>query len=423
MNILLIGSGGREHALAWKIAQSPRCSTLYIAPGNAGTMLNGTNVPLKVNDFEAIGRFCLEKNVKIVVVGPEEPLVNGIHDYFLGQLSLSEVSVIGPPREGAMLEGSKDFAKQFMMRHGIPTAAYRSFTTETLEEGKVFLRSLTPPFVLKADGLAAGKGVLIIPSLAEAEAQLQEMLEGKFGKASHTVVIEQFLQGIECSAFAITDGNTYRILPEAKDYKCIGEGNTGPNTGGMGAVSPVPFADKVFLTKVEQRIIRPTIEGLKDDHIPYKGFLFFGLMNVHGDPYIIEYNVRLGDPETEATIPRLQNDLVEMFEAVASGRLDTIETRFDERTVTTVMLVSGGYPGDYTKGYEINGLGDVSGSITFHAGTRKEGDKVLTNGGRVLAISSYGRTMKEALEKSYQNAKHIRFTNVYYRNDIGFDLE
>lgn len=423
MNILLLGSGGREHALAWKIRQSGKCKALYIAPGNAGTLREGTNVSLNILDFESVGNFCREKNIQMVVVGPEEPLVRGIADYLRKREDLAGIMVIGPDRAGAKLEGSKDFAKHFMMKYNIPTAAYRTFTLEEYEAGVQFLRSLRPPYVIKADGLAAGKGVSVVHDLKEAEQELHHMLSGKFGTASARVVVEEFLKGIELSVFVITDGITYRLLPEAKDYKRAGEGDTGQNTGGMGAVSPVPFADKTFMTKVEERIILPTMQGLKKEGIHYQGFIFFGLMNVDGNPYVIEYNVRLGDPESEVILPRLENDIVQLFEAVASGRLNEEKIHISPEVVTTVMLVSGGYPGTYRKGFEISGLDEVSGSIVFHAGTAMQNGKIVTSGGRVLAVSSSGRTMEEALEMSYKNARSISFEGMYYRGDIGFDLK
>lgn len=422
MNILLLGSGGREHALAWKIRQSSRCKALYIAPGNAGTLREGTNVSLDILDFESVGNFCREKNIQMVVVGPEEPLVRGITDYLRSREDLTGIMILGPDSAGARLEGSKDFAKQFMMKYHIPTASYRTFTLQEYEFGVEFLRSLNPPYVLKADGLAAGKGVSVVYDLKEAEQELRNMLSGKFGKASDRVVVEEFLRGIELSVFIITDGTTFRLLPEAKDYKRVGEGDTGQNTGGMGAVSPVPFADKAFMAKVEERIILPTLHGLKREGIHYKGFIFFGLMNVEGNPYVIEYNVRLGDPESEVILPRLENDIVELFEAVANSRLSEEKIHISSDVVTTVMLVSGGYPGAYRKGFEITGLDQVNGSIVFHAGTTMQNGKVVTSGGRVLAVSSSGKTMKEALEMSYKNARSILFEGVYYRTDIGFDL-
>ncbi len=424
MNILLLGSGGREHALAWKMRVSPRMDRLFIAPGNAGTSLLGVNLDFSPDDFNAVRKAVIDNKINMVVVGPEAPLVKGISDFFLNDPLLSEVPVIGPTSKGAQLEGSKEFAKQFMMEHNIPTARYLAVTSDTFDEGERFLGSLKPPYVLKANGLAAGKGVLIINDIDEARNELRKMLSGKFGPASNTVVIEEFLSGIECSVFAITDGHGYVLLPVAKDYKRAGEGDTGLNTGGMGAVSPVPFADDAFIQKVEQRIVRPTIDGLLNDGIEYKGFLFFGLMSVNGDPYVIEYNVRLGDPEAEVVIPRLKSDLVEIFGAVASGNLKNIDIQFDPRTAATVMLTSGGYPGTYEKGKVITGVDCVNECITFHAGTAiSSDDKVITAGGRVLALTSLGNTMEEALEKSYKNAEIIHFENKYYRKDIGFDLK
>jgi phosphoribosylamine---glycine ligase len=423
MNILLLGSGGREHALAWKIAQSPKVDSLFIAPGNAGTSLVGTNVPISVNDFPAIKDFVLKSDIGMLVVGPEDPLVNGIYDYFANDGALKGIPVIGPSSKGAQLEGSKDFSKAFMQRHGIPTAAYKSVTSETLEEGISFLKNeVSSPYVLKADGLAAGKGVLIIHDLNEAIEELRSMLNGKFGKASKTVLIEEFLSGIECSVFVMTDGKHYKILPEAKDYKRIGVGDTGLNTGGMGAVSPVVFADAVFMKKMEERIIKPTIEGLALEKIDYKGFIFFGLIKVNDEPVVIEYNARMGDPETEVVMMRIKSDFVDLLEGVACGNLQTRELVVDPRFVVTVMLVSGGYPGNYVKGKIITGFDCVKDSVIFHAGTKKEGNKILTDGGRVIAVSSFGKTKIEALSKSFNNAEQIAFDNKYFRTDIGFDL-
>jgi len=422
MNILIIGSGGREHAFAWKIRQSPKIDQLYIAPGNAGTAGFGTNLEIGATDFQAIRQVVLDKKIDMVVVGPEVPLVEGIHDFFLADELLRKVSVIGPVSRGARLEGSKDFAKEFMLRHGIPTAGYLSVTKDNLEQGISFLRGLKAPYVLKADGLAAGKGVLIIAGLAEAEQSLREMLGGMFGQASETVVIEEFLSGIECSVFALTDGKNYKILPVAKDYKRIGEGDTGLNTGGMGAISPVPFANALFMKKVEERIIIPTVNGLQSDGIDYKGFIFFGIISVNSEPIVIEYNVRMGDPETEAVILRLKSDLVDLFEGVANGDLADRELEIDADAAATVMLVAGGYPGVYKKGDVITFPDKVSGSILFHAGTKIFGDSIVTNGGRVIAISSKGKDFKEALKVSYQNASKIEFENKYFRKDLGFDL-
>ena len=423
MNILIIGSGGREHTLAWKIKQSSKLNKLFVAPGNAGTGGIAQNITIDVNDFEAIKRIVKKEGINMVVVGPEDPLVNGIHDFFLEDPELKDVSVIGPAKMAATLEGSKEFAKQFMIRHNIPTASYKSFTSDEIEKGLQFLDTIKPPYVLKADGLAAGKGVLILEALDEAKKELQDMLlNAKFGNASSVVVIEEFLSGIELSCFVLTDGKNYKILPMAKDYKRIGEGDTGLNTGGMGAISPVPFVTEEFLDKVHKRIIKPTIEGLSKDQLPYKGFIFIGLIKVGDDPYVIEYNVRLGDPETEVVLPRIKNDLVELFGAVAKGELNSIELEIDERTATTVMLVSGGYPQAYKKGIEINGIEDVEDSIVYHAGTQLKEGKILTNGGRVMAITSFGSDFREGLSKSYQNIKNINFDNMYYRKDIGFDL-
>jgi len=422
MNILIIGSGGREHAFAWKISQSPKIDQLFIAPGNAGTAEYGTNIEIGASDFQAIRQVVLDKNIDMVVVGPEVPLVEGIHDFFLADDLLKSVSVIGPVSSGARLEGSKEFAKEFMLRHGIPTASYFSVTKDNLAQGIKFMHGLKAPYVLKADGLAAGKGVLIIADLAEAEQSLHEMLGGMFGQASETVVIEEFLSGIECSVFALTDGKNYKILPVAKDYKRIGAGDTGLNTGGMGAISPVPFADALFMRKVEERIIIPTVNGLQSDGIDYKGFIFFGIISVNSEPIVIEYNVRMGDPETEAVILRLKSDLVDLFEGVAKGDLADRRLDIDADSAVTVMLVAGGYPGVYEKGDIITDLDKVSGSILFHAGTRISGSNIVTNGGRVMAVSSKGKDFREALKLSYQNASKIQFKNVYFRRDLGFDL-
>lgn len=422
MRVLLLGGGGREHALAWKINESSRLTKLYVAPGNAGTALIAENVDLKVTDFEALAAFVESKAIDMLVVGPEDPLVEGVRDYFEADERFEKLMIVGPGKAGAILEGSKDFAKEFMMRHHIPTARYTTVTRENMEEGVRFLKELKPPYVLKADGLAAGKGVLILNELDEAVKELNLMLDGKFGKAGNQVVIEEFLKGIELSVFALTDGKTYKILGSAKDYKRVGEGDTGLNTGGMGAVSPVPFADEEFNRKVEERIVRPTIEGLQADGVDYKGFVFFGLMNVGGDPYVIEYNVRMGDPETEVVMPRLKTDILTLFEEMAHGQLEKAAFELDDRFCTTVMLVSQGYPGSYEKGKVISGLDSVGGSIVFHAGTRMEGDQVLTSGGRVMAVSSFGKTMKEALALSYQNVGKIHFDGMNFRKDIGFDL-
>ena len=423
MRVLLLGSGGREHALAWKMAQSSMLEELFIAPGNAGTRNHGKNVVLNPTDFPAVKNFVLENEINLVVVGPEEPLVKGIHDYFLSTEEIKHVPVIGPQREAAQLEGSKDFAKQFMFRHNIPTAKYATFTKDTLNEGYAFLESMKPPYVLKADGLAAGKGVLILEDLAEAKKELKSMLaDAKFGDASSRVVIEQFLKGIELSVFVLTDGISYKVLPEAKDYKRIGEGDTGLNTGGMGAISPVPFADPTFLDKIENQIIIPTVKGLRNDGIPYKGFIFFGLINVKGEPYVIEYNCRMGDPETEVVIPRLKSDILDLFEGVASNTLSERDIEFVEKSAATVMMVSGGYPEDYEKGKQIYGLNGITESLVFHAGTSSDGPAVLSAGGRVLTVTSYGKNLEVALGRSYSAIEKIEFEDAYFRKDIGFDV-
>ncbi len=422
INVLLLGSGGREHALAWKIAQSPRLAKLFVSPGNAGTRACGVNADINPANFASVKQFVLANNINLVVVGPEEPLVKGIVDYFADDTEIHHIPVIGPSREGAKLEGSKDYAKAFMVRHGIPTAAYRSFTKKEIEEGHAFLATLKPPYVLKADGLAAGKGVLILDELNEAKDELTAMLEGKFGAAGKRVVIEEYLSGIECSVFVATDGENYKILPEAKDYKRIGVGDTGLNTGGMGAVSPVPFCEAAFMEKVRTRVVEPTVAGLKQERIKYNGFIFIGLMNVGGEPMVIEYNVRLGDPETEVILPRLASDIVDLFEGIAYGTLDRKEIALDPRTAVTVVAVSGGYPGDYEKGKAIAGLDAPADSLVFHAGTTVKGKEVVTAGGRVLAVTSFGKTIAEAAEKSFETLAGIDYEGKYFRSDIGKDL-
>ncbi len=423
MNILILGSGGREHTFAWKISQSPLCKSLFVAPGNSGTAQIAKNINIGVTDFQAIKTLVLDENVDMVVVGPEDPLVQGVHDFFLNDETLKHVAVIGPEKAASELEGSKEFAKEFMYRHNIPTATYQSFDASNVEAGYAFLETLNPPYVLKADGLAGGKGVLILNDLAEAKAELKSMLiDGKFGQASTKVVIEEFLDGIELSCFVLTDGKNYKILPTAKDYKRIGEGDTGLNTGGMGAISPVPFASEAFLSKIEERVVKPTIEGLQKDNLPYKGFIFIGLIKVGDDPKVIEYNVRMGDPETEVVLPRLENDLVEIFQAIANQTLNTITLEIDERAAATVMLVSGGYPEAYQKGELISGLESITDSIAFHAGAKLDNGKIVTSGGRVMAVTSYGNTYQEAIKKSYQSIEKLHFNKMYYRKDIGFDL-
>jgi phosphoribosylamine---glycine ligase len=423
MTILLLGSGGREHALAWKMLQSDQCSKLFVAPGNAGTAQIATNINLNILDFEAIKTFIIQEKIEMVVVGPEDPLVLGIYDFFKNDSVLKDIPVIGPSKKGAQLEGSKEFAKEFLVKHNIPTAAYDSFTAETIEKGCQFLETLQPPYVLKADGLAAGKGVLIIQDLEEAKTELRNMLvHAKFGNASSKVVIEEFLDGIELSCFVLTDGKNYKILPTAKDYKRIGEGDTGLNTGGMGAVSPVPFVDAVLLEKIETRIVKPTIDGFVKDGIDYKGFVFIGLINVKGEPIVIEYNVRMGDPETEVVIPRLKSDLVKLFQAVANKKLNEVTLEIDSRSATTVMLVSGGYPEEYEKGKVISGIDNVTDSLVFHAGTKLEKGQIVSNGGRVLAVTSFGENFQEAIKKSYQNIEKLHFDKINFRKDIGFDL-
>jgi len=423
MNVLILGSGGREHAFAWKISKSSSCNKLFIAPGNAGTAEVGTNINIDVNDFESIKEFSLTENIELILVGPEDPLVNGIYNFFKGDEHLKNISLIGPSKEGAQLEGSKRFAKEFMFRHNIPTAKYEAFTKDNIEEGYTFLENLEAPYVLKADGLAAGKGVLILNDLQEAKDELKAMVADlKFGTASSTVVIEEFLDGIELSVFVLTDGDSYKILPSAKDYKRIGEGNTGLNTGGMGAISPVPFADRFYIEKIEREIIKPTVEGLRKDNIEYKGFIFIGLINLKGEPKVIEYNVRMGDPETEVVIPRIKSDLLNLLKGIGDGTFSEKDLEITEEVATTVMLVSGGYPEAYKKGKEITGIEKVSESIVFHAGTKKEREVVKTNGGKVIALTSFGENMNDALKKSFDSAEKIAFEGKYFRRDIGFDL-
>tara|TARA_B100000401_G_scaffold436319_1_gene379578 strand:- start:737 stop:2023 length:1287 start_codon:yes stop_codon:yes gene_type:complete len=424
MNVLVLGSGGREHAISWKLAQSPKLSKLFVAPGNAGTVEVAENLNIDVNDFDGIKKAVLNNNIDLVIVGPEDPLVNGVVDFFLKDPEIQNIPVIGPQAEAAQLEGSKEYSKRFMQRNNVPTAGYESFTKETLEKGLNYLETQTPPYVLKADGLAAGKGVVILDNLDAAKAELKAMLaDAKFGDASSKVVIEEFMSGIELSVFVITDGKDYMILPEAKDYKRIGEGDTGLNTGGMGAISPVPFADEAFMKRVEEEVVIPTINGFKKENLPYKGFVFIGLMNDNGDPRVVEYNVRMGDPETEVVMPRLKSDLLEIMEAVAEERLGDLKVEFEDKTATTVIMVSGGYPESYEKGKEIFGLDKTDGSIIFHAGTKKDNGKVVTNGGRVIAVTSYGKDLNEALQQSYKNTKIINWDKKYFRSDLGFDLQ
>lgn len=422
MNILLLGSGGREHALAWKMAQSERTEKLYVAPGNGGTGTVAENIPLDITDFNAVGTFCMKRHIGMLVVGPEDPLVKGIKDHFKSSPELRDIIVIGPDANAAQLEGSKEFCKKFMQKYNIPTAAYQSFSISEVEAADRFLETLNPPYVLKADGLAAGKGVVILEDLSDAQQELRAMLEGKFGEASQKVVIEEFLDGVEFSVFVLTDGKDYKILPEAKDYKRIGEGDTGLNTGGMGAVSPVPFADEALMKKVEQKIIKPTVEGIQQEAMDYTGFVFFGLIKVGNEPMVIEYNVRMGDPETEVVMPRFKSDLTELFEAAGRGKLSQAEVEFDERTACTVMVVSEGYPGSYEKGKSITGMEEVKHSTVFHAGTKEVDGKLLTSGGRVMAFTSYGSTKEEALAKSYESIKKVCFEGITFRSDIGFDL-